>query len=84
MRNRNELPNFYKMPNMKVDTEKLLKCFTDFEPSTDQLVRKCGPDLLNNEYEQTYITYSNDKTAMLRDKADERTYTNLYETYSSS
>ena len=81
MKNRNELPNFFKMPNMKVDTEKLLKCFTDFKPSKDQLVRKCGPDLLNDEYEQTYITYSNDKSAMLRDKADERTYTNLYDKY---
>ena len=43
MKNRHELPNFYKMPNMKVDTEKLLKCFTDFEASQDQLVKKCGP-----------------------------------------
>ena len=74
MKNRNELPSFFKMPNMKVDTEKLLKCFTDFKPSKDQLVKKCGPALLNAEYEQTYITYSNDKSAMLRDKADERTY----------
>ena len=68
MKNRHELPNFYKMPNMKVDTEKLLKCFTDFG-SQDQLVKKCGLILLNKEYEQTYITYSNDKTAcMIRDK----------------
>jgi len=81
MKNRHQLPNFYKMPNMKVDTEKLLKCFTDFEASEDQLVRKCGPALLNKEYEQTYITYSSDKTAMIRDKADERTYTNLYDKY---
>lgn len=81
MKNRNQLPNFYKMPNMKVDTDRLLQCFRDFEPSKDQLVNKCGPYLLNDEYEQTYITYSNDKDAMLRDKADERTYTNLYDKY---
>ena len=34
MKNRNELPNFFKMPNMKVDTEKLLnRLKSRFQPS---------------------------------------------------
>jgi len=80
LKKRNELPNFYKVPHVKVDTEKLLSCFDLNVDEQDQLYQKCGVHFTNKEYKQGYITYPSEDVR-IRDRADERLYTNLHEQY---
>jgi hypothetical protein len=81
MKKRNELPNFYKVPHVNVDTEKLLSCFKDLNKDEhDQLYYKCGVHYTNDEYKQMYVTYPTGDEK-IRDRADERLYTNLQEEF---
>ena len=78
MKSRNDLPNFKKL-DFKVDTQKLLSCFSD-DYNQDEISKTCGEPYLSNNYNQISVTtYSEMK--YIRGKEDERCYGDLIPRY---
>ena len=75
LRRRHQLPNFYKLPHVKIDVEKLLSCFTNFNHKQDSISESFGSPYLNEKYKQAPVTGVRGQLKYLKNgNEDERCY----------
>lgn len=82
LKKRTELPNFKKVSHVKVDIDRLLKCFENFSHLQDNISETCGSPYLSDKYKQTPITQLKEDLKYYRNnKEDERCYGRILSEY---